>query len=199
VAVICAITVATDFVDLASAASTLALMLGLVVAIDHALFIVSRYRGEIRDGHEPEEAAGRALGTAGSAVVFAGLTVVIALAGLCVIGIMMLTTMGLAAAFAVLVAVVIALTLLPAVLGFAGTEIMNGKLKTRRIRPRSAARARRWGCAGAGSSPATRSRCSSPRWSVSGCWPFRRCRCASPCPTTAWPPRAAPSASPTTP
>ncbi|MGW3567763.1 MMPL family transporter [Streptomyces sp. NPDC000941] len=133
-AAICAITIATEFIDMASAASTLALMLGLAVAIDYALFIVSRYRGEIRDGHEPEEAAGRALGTAGSAVVFAGLTVVIALAGLSVIGIGMLTTMGLAAAFAVVVAVVIALTLLPAVLGFAGTKIMNGRLKTRRMR-----------------------------------------------------------------
>ncbi|WP_369032886.1 MULTISPECIES: MMPL family transporter [Streptomyces] len=133
VAILC-ITVSTQFFDMASASSTLALMLGLAVAIDYALFIVSRYRGEIRDGHEPEEAAGRALGTAGSAVVFAGLTVVIALAGLSVIGIKMLTTMGLAAAFAVAVAVVIALTLLPAVLGFAGMRIMKGKLTSERHR-----------------------------------------------------------------
>ncbi|MDX3745815.1 MMPL family transporter [Streptomyces sp. AK08-02] len=133
VAILC-ITVSTRFFDMASASSTLALMLGLAVAIDYALFIVSRYRSEIRDGHEPEEAAGRALGTAGSAVVFAGLTVIIALAGLSVIGIKMLTTMGLAAAFAVAVAVVIALTLLPAVLGFAGMRIMKGKLTTERHR-----------------------------------------------------------------
>ncbi|MFF3379487.1 MMPL family transporter [Streptomyces sp. NPDC002680] len=133
VAILC-ITISTQFFDMASASSTLALMLGLAVAIDYALFIVSRYRGEIRDGHEPEEAAGRALGTAGSAVVFAGLTVVIALAGLSVIGIKMLTTMGLAAAFAVAVAVVIALTLLPAVLGFAGMRIMKGKLTSKRHR-----------------------------------------------------------------
>ncbi|MGW1714095.1 MMPL family transporter [Streptomyces sp. NPDC002156] len=133
VAILC-ITISTQFFDMASASSTLALMLGLAVAIDYALFIVSRYRGEIRDGHEPEEAAGRALGTAGSAVVFAGLTVVIALAGLSVIGIKMLTTMGLAAAFAVAVAVVIALTLLPAVLGFAGMRIMKGKLTSERHR-----------------------------------------------------------------
>ncbi|MES5820671.1 MMPL family transporter [Streptomyces sp. RG80] len=132
-AILC-ITIATSFVDMASASSTLALMLGLAVAIDYALFIVSRYRSEIRDGHEPEEAAGRALGTAGSAVVFAGLTVIIALAGLSVIGIKMLTSMGLAAAFAVAVAVVIALTLLPAVLGFAGMRIMKGKLTTKRHR-----------------------------------------------------------------
>ncbi|MEW2395442.1 MMPL family transporter [Streptomyces sp. NPDC046862] len=134
VGAVCGITIATEFVSMSSASTTLALMLGLAVAIDYALFIVSRYRGEIREGHDPEEAAGRALGTAGSAVVFAGLTVIIALAGLSVIGIKMLTTMGLAAAFAVAVAVVIALTLLPAILGFAGMRIMKGKLTTKRHR-----------------------------------------------------------------
>ncbi|MGW1210283.1 MMPL family transporter [Streptomyces sp. NPDC002499] len=132
-AVMC-ITIATAFVDMSSASSTLALMLGLAVAIDYALFIVSRYRSEIREGHEPEEAVGRALGTAGSAVVFAGLTVMIALAGLSVIGVKMLTSMGLASAFAVAVAVVIALTLLPALLGFAGTRIMKAPLLSRRMR-----------------------------------------------------------------
>ncbi|MFJ3306358.1 MMPL family transporter [Streptomyces sp. NPDC086549] len=131
---ICALTMATAVFDMSSSSSTLALMLGLAVAIDYALFIVSRYRSEIRDGHDPERAAGRALGTAGSAVVFAGLTVVIALAGLSVIGIQNLTTIGLAAAFAVVVAVLIALTLLPAVLGFVGARVMRGGLKTRRLR-----------------------------------------------------------------
>ncbi|MFF5979494.1 MMPL family transporter [Streptomyces olindensis] len=134
VAAVSVITIATAFWDMSSASSTLALMLGLAVAIDYALFIVSRYRGEIRAGHDPEEAAGRALGTAGSAVVFAGLTVIIALAGLSVIGIKMLTTMGLGAAFAVAVAVVIALTLLPALFGFAGMRIMRAKLVTSRLR-----------------------------------------------------------------
>ena len=133
-AAICGITVAGAFIDLSSSTSTLALMLGLAVAIDYALFIVSRYRGELKEGHDPEEAAGRALGTAGSAVVFAGLTVVIALAGLSVIGIKMLSDIGLGAAFAVVVAVVIALTLLPAMLGFTGRRISTGKLKTRRMR-----------------------------------------------------------------
>ncbi|MGX9889401.1 MMPL family transporter [Streptomyces sp. NPDC002276] len=133
-AAVAAITVASAFFDLSSAATTLALMLGLAVAIDYALFIVSRYRSEIRDGHEPEEAAGRALGTAGSAVVFAGLTVVIALVGLSIIGISMLTTMGLGAAFSVVVAVLIALTLLPAMLGFAGMRIMGGRFTSRRMR-----------------------------------------------------------------
>ena len=68
----------------------------------------------------PEEAAARAVATAGSAVVFAGITVFIALAGLTVVGLPFLSVMGLAAAGAVLIQVVIALTLLPALLGFAG-------------------------------------------------------------------------------
>ncbi|MGW1996035.1 MMPL family transporter [Embleya sp. NPDC001921] len=97
---------------------TLALMLGLAVGIDYALFIVSRYRAERAEGHTAEEAAGLAVGTAGSAVVFAGATVVIALAGLSVAGVPMLTDMGLAAAGTVVVAVLVALTLLPALLGF---------------------------------------------------------------------------------
>ncbi|MEW2394176.1 MMPL family transporter [Streptomyces venezuelae] len=97
---------------------TLALMLGLAVGIDYALFIVSRYRAERAEGQGAEEAAGRAVGTAGSAVVFAGATVVIALAGLSVAGVPMLTDMGLAAAGTVVIAVLVALTLLPALLGF---------------------------------------------------------------------------------
>ncbi|MFI6702868.1 MMPL family transporter [Streptomyces sp. NPDC050509] len=133
-AAVLSVTLATRFFDLASASTTLALMLGLAVAIDYALFIVSRYRNEIHDGQEPEEACGRALGTAGSAVVFAGLTVIVALSGLSVIGIGMLTSMGLASAFAVAVAVIIALTLLPAVLGFAGMRIMKSKMLTRRMK-----------------------------------------------------------------
>ncbi|MEU2776215.1 MMPL family transporter [Streptomyces sp. NPDC007162] len=133
-AAVLSVTLATHFFDLASSSTTLALMLGLAVAIDYALFIVSRYRNEIRDGHEPEEACGRAVGTAGSAVVFAGLTVIVALSGLSVIGIATLTAMGLASAFAVAVAVIIALTLLPAVLGFAGMRIMKGKMLTRRMK-----------------------------------------------------------------
>ena len=96
----------------------MSLMPIFLVGIDYALFVVSRYREERAKGRTPQEAAGLAAGTAGSAVVFAGLTVVIALAGLSVVGIPMLTKMGLAAAGAVVVAVFIALTLVPAVLGF---------------------------------------------------------------------------------
>jgi RND superfamily putative drug exporter len=119
------ITAATGFVDLSSTTPTLALMLGLAVAIDYALFIVSRYRSEVALGRGREEAAGRAVGTAGSAVVFAGLTVLIALAALSVVGIPFLTQMGLAAAGTVAVSVLIALTLLPALLGFAGERVLG--------------------------------------------------------------------------
>ncbi|MFJ7195745.1 MULTISPECIES: MMPL family transporter [unclassified Streptomyces] len=105
-------------IGMSTTTTTLALMLGLAVGIDYALFIVSRYRTERTEGHGAEEAAARAVGTAGSAVVFAGLTVVIALAGLAVVGIPVLTKMGLAAASTVVIAVLVATTLLPALLGF---------------------------------------------------------------------------------
>ncbi|MFD5319359.1 MMPL family transporter [Streptomyces sp. NPDC127098] len=107
----------------------LATMIGLAVGIDYALFIAFRYRAELVEGHSREEAAGRAVGTAGSAVVFAGLTVVIALAGLAVVNVPMLTKMGLAAAGAVVIAVLIALTLVPAVLGMVGKRIFGRRVR----------------------------------------------------------------------
>ena len=107
------IQIATRFVDLQSVTLTLALMLGLAVGIDYALFIVSRYRHELIVGRSGEEAAGRAIATAGTAVLFAGLTVIIALCALAVAGIPFLTWMGLAAAGAVLATVLAALTALP--------------------------------------------------------------------------------------
>ncbi|CAM5287391.1 MULTISPECIES: MMPL family transporter [Streptomyces] len=123
------ITALANVLDLGSTTSTLAMMIGLAVGIDYALFIVSRYRAELADGRDREEAAGRAVGTAGSAVVFAGLTVVIALVGLAVVNIPMLTKMGFAAAGTVAIAVVIALTLVPALLGFAGKRVMGRKAR----------------------------------------------------------------------
>ena len=117
------ITALAKTLDLGSTTSTLAMMIGLAVGIDYALFIVSRYRAELAEGREREDAAGRAVGTAGSAVVFAGLTVVIALAGLAVVNVPMLTKMGVAAAGTVVVAVLIALTMIPALLGYAGRRI----------------------------------------------------------------------------
>ncbi|MFD1935068.1 MMPL family transporter [Nonomuraea mangrovi] len=110
--------------ELTSTAPILALMLGLAVGIDYSLFITSRYRQYLAEGVAEEEAAGRATGTAGSAVVFAGATVVIALAGLSVVGIPFLSIMGLAAAGTIALAVLVALTLLPAMLGFAGLRVL---------------------------------------------------------------------------
>ncbi|MGW2179059.1 MMPL family transporter [Streptomyces sp. NPDC001732] len=123
------ITALANVLDLGSTTSILAMMIGLAVGIDYALFIVSRYRAELAEGREREEAAGRAVGTAGSAVVFAGLTVVIALAGLAVVNIPMLTKMGFAAAGTVVIAVLIALTLVPAMMGFAGKRVMGRKAR----------------------------------------------------------------------
>ncbi|MEU4553350.1 MMPL family transporter [Micromonospora violae] len=117
-------------VQLTSTAPILALMLGLAVGIDYSLFITSRHRQNLLDGLSPEEAVGRAVGTAGSAVVFAGATVVIALAGLAVVDIPFLTVMGLAAAGTVTVAVLVAITLQPALLGFAGRRVLPRRLRT---------------------------------------------------------------------
>ncbi|MEU8140133.1 MMPL family transporter [Streptodolium elevatio] len=108
---------------------TLGMMLGLAVGIDYALFVVSRYREERGRGRPPQDAAGVAVGTAGSAVVFAGVTVVIALAGLAVVGIPTLTKMGLAAAGAVAVAVLVALTVVPALLGFWPDAVLSRRAR----------------------------------------------------------------------
>ena len=121
------ITITTGFVELSSTTPTLAAMLGLAVGIDYTLFIVTRHRQELRRGADVGTAISRAVGTAGSAVVTAGLTVVIALSFLFVAGIPFLTQMGLAAAGTVIVAVLIALTLVPAVLGVLGRRVLPRK------------------------------------------------------------------------
>jgi putative drug exporter of the RND superfamily len=117
------IVAATGITTVSSTTPLLALMLGLAVGIDYALFITSRHRDQLRDGLDAQESVARALATAGSAVVFAGMTVMIALCGLAVAGIPFLTTMGVAASIGVGIAVLIALTLLPALLGFAGERL----------------------------------------------------------------------------
>jgi uncharacterized membrane protein YdfJ with MMPL/SSD domain len=118
-----ALTALSGVISMSETAPILASMLGLAVGIDYALFILSRHHQNLADGLEPREAAAQATATAGSAVVFAGLTVVIALTGLIVINIPFLTVMGLAAAGTVSIAVLIAITLLPAALGFAGHRL----------------------------------------------------------------------------
>ncbi|MFE5240441.1 MMPL family transporter [Streptomyces sp. NPDC056627] len=128
---------------LSSDASTLGMMLGLAAGIDYALFIVSRFREERGKGHAPKEAAGRAVGTAGSSVVFAGLTVIIALAGLAVVGVPSLTQMGLAAAGAVLIAVLAALTFVPAILGFWPNAVLPRRMRKGAERAAKGSRKRR--------------------------------------------------------
>ncbi|MGW7541354.1 MMPL family transporter [Streptomyces sp. NPDC054770] len=119
------VTALTAALNLNSSTSALATMLGIAVGIDYALFIVSRYRSERAAGHDAREAAARADGTAGSAVVFAGLTVVIALVGLAVVRLPILTAMGMAAAGAVVVAVLVAVTLVPALLALAPERVLG--------------------------------------------------------------------------
>jgi uncharacterized membrane protein YdfJ with MMPL/SSD domain len=117
------LTAFSSVIDVSEVAPVLATMLGLAVGIDYALFILARHRQNLGQGLEPREAAAQATATAGSAVVFAGLTVIIALVGLAVVNIPFLTIMGLAAVGTVALAVVIALTLLPAIFGFAGERL----------------------------------------------------------------------------
>ena len=125
---------ATAFAAVSSTTPLLALMLGLAVGIDYALFIMARHQDQVREGVDPEESAARAVGTAGSAVVFAGVTVLIALIGLGFAGIPFLTTMGIAASVAVAIAVAIAVTLTPALLGFMKGKVVGRPLKERKAR-----------------------------------------------------------------
>lgn len=116
---------ATAVLPLNSITPTLGLMIGLAVGIDYALFIMSRYRDELRQGRSRPDAIGLAAGTAGSAVVFAGLTVTIALVGLRLADIPFLSYMGYFAAISVMVAVAVALTFLPALLGACGSRVFR--------------------------------------------------------------------------
>ncbi len=110
-------------VTVSSSAPLLAVMLGLAVGIDYSLFILSRHRDQLARGHGALESAATAVGTAGNAVVFAGLTVIIALLGLFVVRIPFLSVMGASAAMAVGIAIVAAITLLPALMGLMGEKL----------------------------------------------------------------------------
>ena len=111
--------------DMSSISPMLALMLGLAVGIDYSLFIANRHRTQLLAGMGLEESVARATGTSGNAVVFAGLTVIIALAALVVPGLPFLAVMGLAAAGTVAVAVLVAITLTPAMLSLIGRRIIS--------------------------------------------------------------------------
>lgn len=138
--------IASNFIEMASFSLILAIMLGLAVGIDYGLFIISRYRQNLVEGKDVEESIAHANATAGSAVIFAGLTVIIALAGLAVTGIPFITVMGVAGAFTVLVAVLISVLVVPALLGIAGERI-RPKSKAASIQnpPKDNEHSSRWG------------------------------------------------------
>ena len=119
--------IATYWVELNNMTPVLAVMIGLAVGIDYALFILSRYRAE-RERMSGPEAAGMAAGTAGSSVVFAGTTVFVALFALVIARIGFLSAMGLAAAGTVAISVLVALTLIPALLGLLGDKAFAGRI-----------------------------------------------------------------------
>ena len=123
---------ATSLFTISSTAPTLAVMLGLAVGIDYALFIIKRHLDQLSSGINAYESIARSIATSGSAVVFAGLTVIIALVGLNITQIPFLGVMGLVSAGAVILNVLAALTLLPAILGLFGDKL---RTKKQRMKP----------------------------------------------------------------
>ncbi|MDF9842839.1 MULTISPECIES: MMPL family transporter [unclassified Paenibacillus] len=117
------IIIGTSLFDVPSFALSLAGMLGLAVGIDYALFIIARYRQQLGEGYERREAIAIANGTAGSAVVFAGVTVIIALVGFSFVGVPFLTAMGIAGALCVFTAILMTIFVVPAILELLGSRI----------------------------------------------------------------------------
>ena len=117
--------------DMSSVTPVLGIMLGLAVGIDYSLFIINRHRKQLLEGAEMRESIGLANGTAGNAVTFAGSTVIIALLALNITGIPFLGLMGTVGAFAVLIAVLIAVTLTPALLGLIGPRVLNRRARAK--------------------------------------------------------------------
>src|SRR4051794_5554105 len=123
-----AIGILSGAVSMPTIATIVATMMGLGVGIDYALFILSRHRQNIADGMPVPIAVGRANATAGLSVLFAGLTVIVAIVGLQVSGIPMMTAMGWATAVMVAVTMLAAITLLPALLGIAGRRVNSARI-----------------------------------------------------------------------
>lgn len=121
----------SELFTIGSTTPVLAVMLGLAVGIDYALFIINKYRALAFQGYSYRGAAARAAGTAGNAVVFAAMTVVIALAALSIVNIPFMTTMGLAGAGSVAIAALVAISLVPALLGLARGRIFGAKARAR--------------------------------------------------------------------
>jgi RND superfamily putative drug exporter len=136
------VTVLAGLTDVSTSAPTLATMVGLGVGVDYALFVVTRHRNELATGVSIDEAAGRAIASAGQSVVFAGATVLVAISGLAFSGIPGFATMGYAAAIVVFVTVIAAVTLLPALLGIAGRRLYRRGPHVKDWMPRSVAPSR---------------------------------------------------------
>lgn len=135
--------ISANFVDTASFAPSLATMIGLGVGFDYSLFLLNRYRQAILDGVEHKEAALIAVGTAGRAIVFAALTVIIALSGLFVLGLSFLNGLAVGAAVTVIAVMITAVTLLPAMISLLGPKVFAGKMPWAR-KPPKADRGRRF-------------------------------------------------------
>ncbi len=127
----------SHFIALPDITIELASMIGIGVGIDYALFIVTRYRQNLEEGRDPEQAVVKAIDTAGRSVLFAGTTVVISLLGMVLIGVSFISGMGIGSATVVLITMLASITLLPAILGFVGLKIDSlrlphfGKTKTK--------------------------------------------------------------------
>ena len=124
-----AVSLLANVITIATFAPTLSVLLGLGVGIDYALFIVTRYRQGLLEGKSPEEATVTAIDTSGRAVLFAGITVCIALLGLFALGLSFLYGVAVAASLAVATTVVASLTLLPALLGFFGRKVLPKRMR----------------------------------------------------------------------
>jgi putative drug exporter of the RND superfamily len=140
----------SGLVDMSSITPVLGVMLGLAVGIDYSLFILNRHRTQLLAGVETQESIGLAVGTSGNAVVFAGSTVLVALLALNITGVPFLGVMGTVGAACVLVAVLVAISFTPALLGLRGMRVLSRRARARvghpehvgkEIRPMSTGRA----------------------------------------------------------
>lgn len=154
----------SSLIEMQSITPALALMLGLAVGIDYSLFIVHRHRTQMLAGMNVRESVARSIGTSGNAVVFAGLTVIIALAALIVPGIPFMAVLGVSAAFTVLVAVLISITLTPALLGFMGEKLLTKKSQAKRKSAIASAASMGMAEAETGAVPAHGAKRSASRW-----------------------------------
>jgi putative drug exporter of the RND superfamily len=127
----------TNLLDVPDFTDQLAAMIGIGVGIDYALFIVTRHRHALHEGKTPEEATVEAITTSGRAVLFAGCTVVISLLGMMLMGVAFVRGLALGAVAAVLMTMLASVTLLPAILGFAGSHIESKRARRRAERGES--------------------------------------------------------------